>query len=624
MWIAKNNYWHKDTTALEKFAVERIIQRCDYTESISNKHRTSNGFTQLKEIIQYCELTVKRSKTVKTLMIILEEAKSKYIKQNITSDFIINTYFIDLEKFISTFDQNKLIAEKGQPNLVVLQNLTHNLKLFEKQLDNQYFNTLKNELKKINYDEGKEVLRNAELISTLIDLLIPNLVFEGYSLATIGEILRHWCKCNYHITISKFLSFFHFKTRPFSFLQYLGEDNPESRDFFRLLQQQLEVEIKEINASSLDEGFLKENNIGANDLFASYSYNTLDPHKHVRSNFDRLLKKLVIKKERQSLAVFNSFFSNSFWCNKPKFPFGKYKRIMLDGDPINVNERGRTLRNTLIKSSITYSFDFTIESSIPDVELEQLQNAIYYYNLALGSKSIENSLSLLWTSLEAIQPYKVYNSDIEAIQAFISKGLSIGAVSRDIYGFAVRFMQSNYLNENSLNDLNTMSFMPIASPEGLNDWYNWMNDKTKCQSNFQTMKNCSELLAFQYLNIAKPMIEESNEVIFSRIKRSEMSIKYQLQRIYLHRNKIVHSGDIINEYTNLWMHLEWYVGKILAFFIISVHYQKKHDNLYSAFLELDSDNNYLCSYLEKNSQSSVLDLPERVKDLLFKYSWQAY
>lgn len=51
MWVSKTEKWSPKASHLEKFAVERIIQRSDCNESISNRHRSSNGYTQLKELI---------------------------------------------------------------------------------------------------------------------------------------------------------------------------------------------------------------------------------------------------------------------------------------------------------------------------------------------------------------------------------------------------------------------------------------------------------------------------------------------------------------------------------------------------------------------------------------------
>lgn len=289
-----------------------------------------------------------------------------------------------------------------------------------------------------------------------------------------------------------------------------------------------------------------------------------------------------------------------------------------------MNARARTLRDTLTKLAHQNSYSFTDTDKIPFSDLKQLANSVYYYNLALGSKSIENSLSLLWTSLEAIHPYVIYTSDIIALQNFLSKGLSIGSYARDIHAFAVRFIQVNQQANGALRDLGTRNFRNIDTSEGLLDWYCWMKTVPDVKEIFPKIKNASELLAYQFKEIAHPIREETQEVMLNRLKHSSESIRFQLQRIYLHRNRIVHSGDMINEYTNLWMHLEWYVGKMLAYFIVESHLKKTSVDLASIYQDLESDQEYLLSYLDKNKNQRILELPDRVVKLLFKHSWLAY
>lgn len=625
MWIARNSSWNSAAKPLEKFFIERILQRCDYSEIISNKYRTTNGYTLLKEIIHYCEVTLRRSKTVKTLIIALEEAKCPLIYHNIVNDFIVQTYFIDLKEYIeNNSNTSKLVIDKMQPNLVILENLYKDLRVFEKQLDKRYFDCLTKELREIPYQEEIQIARYTDKLSNLIDLLIPYLIFNGYSNATISEILRSWLKRGYHITIPKFLSFFHFNDRPFSFLQYLGENTEESDDFLRLMGESVKVSIEEIQAIELSTEFLEQNKIPNKGKFAKYQYSTQDPHKHVRSSFDSLLKDLVTQKERQSLAVFNGFFKHSFWSNRIENPFEKYRKISLEGDPINVEDRGKTLRNTLYKSSKIYNFEFQEDQHIPLVECIQLRNSIYYYNLALGSKSIENSLSLLWTSLEAIQPYKIYGSDIEAVQKIVSISLGLGSVGRDIFGFVNRLNQFDSLHSNCFTDKFINPTPKSYYPDDMLKWFEWIRNKDNCQDNFNQLKMFSELLAFQYLSLGKNFDSKNLNFIEERIIRSESSIKFQLQRIYHHRNKIVHSGDLINEYTNLWMHLEWYVGKILAYFIIMIHFKKRSKSLEDSFLEIEADRHYLVSYLQKNKDKPIREIPNRITELIFKHNWQVF
>lgn len=67
MWVIRKDFWDKDITDVEKFLAERFIQRCDFGESISKKHRTINGYAQLKELVKLCELSSIRIRTNRTL-----------------------------------------------------------------------------------------------------------------------------------------------------------------------------------------------------------------------------------------------------------------------------------------------------------------------------------------------------------------------------------------------------------------------------------------------------------------------------------------------------------------------------------------------------------------------------
>lgn len=624
MWVSKHNRWHKDITPLEKLLAERIIQRCDYAELINNKHRTANGYTQLKELIHLCNLSHKRSRTVKTLIVLLEEASSKVIKQNIANDFVINKYFIDLRSFVLNITPQKLLADKSQPNLTELNRLQHHLKVFELQLDNHYFEVLKKEFLDFDYQGEEKFQQRADLLSNLIDILVPYLVFKGYSIASLSEVLISWLIKGYRPTAKRIFDFFHFKVRPFYFLQHLGQKSAEVEDFIELMKEDLGVEVEELPASKFGEEFIEANKLNTDNIFASYAIDVMDPHNHVRYNYDELLKLVVIKKERQSLATFNNYFDHSFWSHTPPIRIKNLNQIALDGDPINVNSRGRSFRNTLIKCASTFGYSFNEEMDIPRADNATLKNSVYYYNLALGSKSIENSLSLLWTTLESIIPYRMSGNDIECVQHVLKKGLSIGSICRDIHGFALRFIQQNQQNDNMLVSLGTRNFASHYSPQGIEQWFNWLSDATQAMKRHSTIKQCSELLTYQYSKIGRPLSEESLDYLLTRIESSGMSINYQLQRIYLHRNQIVHAGDMVNEYSNLWMHLEWYVGKLLAYFYIQMQFLKKHTSFETAFRQLEADYDYLISYLRMNKGEKINAISPRVKSILLEHSWQSF
>lgn len=624
MWVSHYNRWSPKANAFEKFAVERIIQRCDFAEIINNKHRTTNGYIQVKELIRLSELSIKRGRTIWTLIKLLEEAVSPYIKQNIHNDLIIKKYFSDLKEYIEKLDPKELIEDSSSPNLTALNRFIYKLKLFEIQLSANYYELLKIELLHINIDDETQFERNADIIAEIIDILVSFLIFQGYSISSITGLILKWQKSDYHISLSKLLKIFDFENREYIFYILVKDGEKEMIDFAQLLSNESFVnDVTVVKAEELGERFISRFKIGKKQNLVKYLCKTFDPNNHIRSAYDRLLKKLVGQKERQSLAAFNNFFDNCYWQSSHKST-NTISKIKIDGDAIDINSRDHTLRKTLKKYLVANGIPFDEDGLIPITDHEQLNNAIFYYNLGIGSKSIENSMSVIWTALESILPYRTSSSDVECVQNFIANSLGLGCFARDVHAFGFRFIQSNQQNGNILDDCETRNFASLYSDNGIREWYAWLTDPTIAKENFQKVKACSELLAYEYSKIGKSYSLGNSEYLFKKLLSSSESAKFQIQRIYIHRNQIVHAGDFINEYTNLWMNLEWYTGKMLAYFLINLYYQKNFKTLEEAARKLDSDYNYLLSYLTKNKSKKISDLPERITKIIFNQSWQSF
>ena len=624
MWVSESNKWTKNTTSLERFLTERIIQRCDYDEILSNQHRTTNGYTQLKELVNLCVLSISRGRTIRTVIILFEESKSNLFSQNIVNDSIVENYFSDLKYFIKNYNTSTLITKDKEPNLVELQKLTHQLKIFESQLEKGYFSAIKKEFHSIDYKLESKFERSAKRISILIDILIPYLVFKGYAVSSLSEVLYSWIEKNYKISVGRVFSFFNFQKRSSDYLIKLDDNlGEEVKTFLDLLEEDIDTKITQDlveNLKTKDDAL--EIIFKDKERVAIYNHKDLDPHIHFRSIYDSLLKRVVQKRERQSLAAFNNFFACCYWKVPKKNKF--YHNVSLVNDPINVNFRGRTLRDTLIISSKDYDFNFTEKDNIPVPKNNQLNSSVYYYNLALGSKSIENSLSLLWTSIESLLPYRTHYSDVDCVQNFISKSLSLGSVSRDINSFAKRFVETNNKNNSVFNAFEFNDLVHSTTKESIQDWYNWIVNQENHEAKFKLVKDTSELLAFEYSRIGKPLTDGKLKDFKNRIQTSHDSIKYQIQRIYLHRNQIIHAGNLVNEYTNLWMHLEWYVGKLLAYSIINIEIKETTNSLEDLFIEVEADYDFVMSYLEKNLNKSVSEMSDRLKGIVLNYSWQSF
>jgi len=610
MWVPKNSSWYYKSTKLERFLIERIIQRCDYDETISKKHRTINGFTQLKELIRLAELSKKRIRTLKTLIVIFKEAKSNYIKQNIVNDIIIEKYFSDLKKYIIEFNEDENFKNDS---LDKIDNLLHHLKKFSLQLEKNYLKNIILELKNIDFKENIKVERLTDKISNLVDIIIPYLLYQGYSISTLNEVLRNWIQSKVYINLDKFLDFFNNSDDLYEIIVFIGNNQTDNEDIKNVIYKKGFGDIRK--ATDFNHEFEHPKSFGHRDEVIYYETSNIDPVSFVRNQYDELLKDIVVNKDRKSLNIFTNFFKNSYWRktgSKHKF----FKNIVISGDPISVTSRKSTVFLSLVDNK---SIAFNDESSIDFIKNEQLKKALYYYNLALGSKSIENSLSLLWTSIESILPYRTHKSDIENVRDIFSKTFSFGAYTRDIQYLIKRIAVVNTVNRGCFNSIGITSLPKNNRGEDMLIWIEWL--KNDFLEKFKQFNSISNLLAYEYMQTMRPILEGKLESVYNRINSSKESIEFQLQRIYLHRNQIVHSGDYINEYTNLWIHLEWYIGKFLYYIILHTEITKKYSSIEELFRDLESDFEYCYSYIQKNLNKKCCDSP-KIMNLLLEIDWQ--
>ncbi|GEN76915.1 hypothetical protein [Chryseobacterium hagamense] len=610
MWVPKNSTWHNDSTKLERFFIEKIIQRCDYDETISKKHRTINGFTQLQELIRLAELSKKRIRTLRTLIVLLKEAKSKYIKQNIVNDIIIIKYFADLKDYILNFNEDDSFKNDS---LDKIDNFIHNLKKFSIQLEKYYFKYIVQELKEVDFKEKVKIERITDLISKLVDIIIPYLLHKGYSISTLNEVLRSWIQSREYISLEKFLDFFSHSEHFYELIVFIGNNTVDNEDIKNIIYSKGFGNIRKAIDFTYD--FEKPKSSGHRDEVICYETRTIDPVSLIRNQYDDLLKSTVISKDRKSLNIFTNFFKNSYW-RKTGSSHKFFKNIIISGDPISVTSRRGTVFLSLIDNK---SILFNENSSLDFIKNDQLKKALYYYNLALGSKSIENSLSLLWTSIESILPYRSYKADIENVRDIFGKIFSYGSFTRDIQYLIKRIFTVNTVNQGCFNTIGVNSLPKYNRGTDMYTWIEWL--KNDSQNKFKQFNDISSLLANEYLYTMKPILEGKLESILERINSSKESIEFQLQRIYLHRNQIVHSGDYINEYTNLWIHLEWYIGKFLYYIIFKTEINSEYSDIEELFRNLESDFEYCYSYLEKNPNKLCRD-SDRIFKLLLEIDWQ--
>lgn len=436
----------------------------------------------------------------------------------------------------------------------------------------------------------------------------------SYSINSLNEVLRRWVEKKYKITLNRFLNFFNHKESIYEIIIHIGTNETEINEIRNIVYLRGKGDI--VKAQPYNNQFSVRKNYTNRDMVIYYNVPTQDPVSFVRKEYEFLLRNLVISKDRRSLSAFTNFFKNSYW-RKTNSNAGLFTKIKIDSDPISVASRKSTLLLSLINNRKIKNFDD--KSQLDFIKDEQTKKAVYYYNLALGSKSIENSISLLWTSLECIIPYRIHASDIENIKYLASKVFSVGSFNRDLHYLIRRIIVANQVNNGCFNDIGIGELPDFYFKDNAPNWLDWLkNDSDK---KFEKFNNISELLAYEYSELIKPIIDGNLEFILKRIDSSKDSISFQLQRIYLHRNQIVHSGDYINEYTNLWVHLEWYVGKLLYHIIKETEIEANYHCIESLFLNLESEFDYCYSYISKNKNKKIADSSKIISSLL-EFDWQ--
>lgn len=617
MWIAKNTEWHESHTDLTKYFIERIKQRVDPTEVISNKHRTTNGYTMIIEIITVAELVKKRPKFIRRLKSLFDEAKCKKLGNSVINDLVIKKYFPDIQDYFCKTDFELTITDKSLNNFILKQ------KVFRDRLTNYYYEYLEKEFDSIDF-ESEEFKRNADDIDRLVDLLVPLILYRGYSTTSISNISYRFVSKDKGFR-SPYRIRNHFDGSP-SDLKFLLHVPKESEEF-KYIKDNLNKNLdpKVVKYEDIKEEILPRLRVKKDYELIQLSNPHIDPHNFLRSIYDEGIKRYVASGNRLSLSHFNEFFDNSFW-KFSKAQNHKFDKSKVSYDPINVMERVSTLQGTLNKVANDFNLTFNDQKELPIIN--DLHQSVYYYNLALGSKSIENSLSLLWTALESLVPYRTKESDIDNIKYFVGKSLSFGAMSRDLMGFIIRCVELNNMDKNCLAHLDISSNYVKYTPSGMSHWANWLSTKFEKEKDpYDTFKVYSNLLCKMFCDLNDALsgedpIKSKVKYWIGRIESSRMAIEYQLDRIYLHRNQIVHSGKFINEYSNLWSNLEWYVGKLLSYAFIKLM-NSRYETLESAFIELESDHDQLANILDVNKDKKLNEIKDSF-NILFKHPWQAF
>jgi len=621
MLVGKKEYWNVSHTNLSKYFIERLLQLTDYNELISNRHKTTNGYILLAEINEVTRLVLNRQKSIYRLKSLITESLDTRLSSSIVNDPVLKKYHKDIIEYYKSIDT--LGIENNEKSIKLLQTQT---RVYLKKLDLDYYDNLKQEFSSIDFENEKHFRRYQNELDKYIEVLVPFLIFKGYSVESIAKVAMLMTRKDFKVSIRLFFSIFNLTEREIEFVLNTSNDVLTNEYLIKYLEDQ-KLEYRTVKSSTLKLEL--DQDVDLTEDIIIFKTKTLDANTYIRDTYDTFIKNFIISKERTSLEYFLDFFDKTHW----KLINGKdekYKKSGFKHDPINVISRESTLRTTLSKVSSFYGFTFTEYSSLHKINC--IAESIYFYNLALGSKSIENSLNLLWTSLETLIPYGKFESDIANIQYFFPKYLSTGSVGRQLMSFSLRFLDANSTNNYCLNSVKSnVDYIKTFDVDNIVKWLDFvLRPSTKDDDPFYPLKECSELLSSQYCKLNEGW-GKSNEATpkfgklklwKDRIDSSRLSIQYQLDRIYLHRNQIVHTAKFINEYSNLWAHLEWYVGKILSYFYIKSFQSNAELRKKDVLIELEGECEMIYEFITREKDKNILDLSPLDKKKLLMQIWQ--
>jgi hypothetical protein len=615
MWVSKANDWHGNHTDLTKYFFEKVKQQVDFEEVISNRHRTTNGHTLIAEIIEVASMTLKRKKSYRRLASLISECLDKNLSNNILNDFILNKYHQDVIAYY------KDIANRIKDDNSLIKDIQLKSKVNLARLDDDYIQNLYFEITSLDFQSTK-FLEVSKKIDEIVNCLIPSLLHVGYSPTSISDIAYRMVRKESGVSSPEnFAKHFNKHQAEYEFLVIAKANSPELNEQLELFDD-LDISYNHVNYTYvrklIDYGRL---DLNSDQVIFQLNQTCIDPHNFLRSIYERSIRYFVLSKNRESLSYFNDFFENIYW-RFTKTNMG-FQPSNIKVDPINIRSRENTLIATL--KLLSEDYDFKFNGKLPNIQ--DLSDSVYFYNLGLGSKSIENSLMLLWSSLESLIPYRFHSNDIENIQYFVSKSLSLGSIGRRVTSFAKRLIQTEEFDRNL--DFRKLGIQPELSffRDKFTYWPFWLADDSKIHSSddpYDVIKASSNMLCKQYTELN--MLFSGHKYVYKvdalsqMIDSSKTSIEYQLDRIYLHRNQIVHSGKFINEYSNLWTHLEWYVGKLLSYCFFK-HYIGDFSSKENAFLELEADFDLLTNLLKNHENKKVSEIQFAFKKI-FEHTWQ--
>ena len=522
--------WHPSHTDISKCIIGRIAQSIDPDETLTYKYHATNAFILVSEVVTTTQLTIKRSKNTNRLKSLLKECVDKGVTTSISNDPFVMAFYRHMEFRANSWLE---LAEKDTTNSEWLTLILNDAMTLEAELKNRYAQKLVELLMAIPLTDVANFGRHANQGCKVCEALIAQLLFDGFSLSylkviakkmQVGDITTCFDDLDAMVNspaTSKFSVYIHSNNCPASLRNELGAKKrppfqgkdmyhitTEGKDAVAAASQAIVRAARRLHLRQTGVTADKVSKVVNNDLFL--------PDPHVDRKF-----------------------------NKVKDEF--------NGDPLLVASRTNSLPILLM------AFGIDLRKVDQNV-ISAVEESIFLYNQALYASSVDNSFMLLWTALESMMGIKGSQNDIGVVCSNSGALFSLGAFGRRI---------------SSLGRLTTLG-EPIHHwrqptwPDALVfteksycEWGEWLTKYKKGDADdpYHQLKN-EPLVGRQYtsFNDGHPKCKD----VVQKIEKSCHNVRYQFERLYLTRNRIVHSGSFNEHSEDFWLHLEFYCSRILA------------------------------------------------------------
>jgi hypothetical protein len=525
--VFPKRFWPATHTATSKYLLSRLAQLVDEDEVITYRYPATNGLILLEELYTTATYCLERWKTRHRLKSLLLESVDPDVPNSIANDPIILKYFRPALTDISRLTQDELtesVARKVQRQSLIHLATVRPL----------YLERLRAELEALDF-RGGAFDRCTDQAERLLLSLVPQLLRNGYSLGYLQLIPRRMS----HWELSNPIE------RIFAFL----EGGPKTYDCFvaGTLAPPLATQLSSQPTSFTIPDFWKPPEQLEGHIFRVTGN---DPFSALLSAVVKAFRQLNLRNPDVDAGILAPIWDNGYFLSNSKYD--RYD-FASNSDPTVPIVRPNTFRQTLVE--LTDNVDDLVAQSPP-----QLEEPIYFYNLSRNVPSIENSFLLLWTSLESLMGMKTDKADIELIQDNLAPAIALGAVGRRVNATVQRLRATGKANR--------WTYLGPSASEyhtpGLCEWTSWLVDQSTRNTADDPFAVLEEdpLLCKQYRRINEKW--RRLEDLARILRASEKTTRFQLDRLYMTRNRIIHSGRFEAGGTYQWIHLEWYVGKILA------------------------------------------------------------